>query len=122
MEDLYHYVYILECMGNTYYIGMTGNPDQRFKAHFAGKGSVFTKQFPPIRVGYLKLVGPRKDALKAEAWLKRKNNISLSRYCSGQRDFRVTYKKEKYLRKVFSVVFKEFDIPSPVELPIYYKV
>jgi hypothetical protein len=44
------YVYILQCSENKIYVGHTANAERRLKQHRDGKGSWYTKRFPPIRL------------------------------------------------------------------------
>ncbi|WP_447749018.1 GIY-YIG nuclease family protein [Pseudomonas nicosulfuronedens] len=44
------FVYVLELSGDRYYVGLSKNPDQRIKEHFAGQGSSWTKRHRPIEV------------------------------------------------------------------------
>ena len=50
-------VYVLECEGGRYYVGLTGNEDNRMLHHFQlegkmypGGGSSFTQRFKPLRI------------------------------------------------------------------------
>jgi len=43
-------IYILALEGGNFYVGKSGNIPQRLKAHFKGRGSVWTKHFRPVKV------------------------------------------------------------------------
>lgn len=43
------YVYALKCHDNHYYIGQTTNHSKRALQHLKGKGSWFTRKYPPIQ-------------------------------------------------------------------------
>jgi hypothetical protein len=49
-------VYALSCEGGKYYIGKTktGGVDKRFAQHLSGKGSAWTRQYPPVEMVYYK--------------------------------------------------------------------
>ena len=42
-------IYILLCQQNKYYIGKSHQPNIRIKDHFSNRGSVWTKNYPPIK-------------------------------------------------------------------------
>jgi putative endonuclease len=56
------YVYILECMDETLYTGITNNIENRMAAHESGKGSKYVR-----RKGYLQLLHVIKVKDKSEA-------------------------------------------------------
>lgn len=43
-------LYVLELAHDCYYIGITRNMDKRYKTHRKGKGAVWTKKHPPLRI------------------------------------------------------------------------
>jgi len=43
-------IYVLRLQGGNYYIGRTRDSDARIQAHFEGKGSYWTKKYPPVKV------------------------------------------------------------------------
>lgn len=43
-------VYVLELTGEKYYVGMSGNLEQRMNEHWSGEGAIWTKKHPPVRV------------------------------------------------------------------------
>tara|TARA_B100000902_G_C26962149_1_gene741056 strand:+ start:155 stop:601 length:447 start_codon:yes stop_codon:yes gene_type:complete len=43
-------VYVLKLEQNKYYIGESINPEKRINSHFNGKGPLYTRLYPPIRV------------------------------------------------------------------------
>lgn len=65
------YLYLLECVGGSYYAGITNDLDARFNAHQQGKGARYTRAFPPLQILASKLYPNRSSASVAEAQLKR---------------------------------------------------
>jgi len=45
-----YYVYVILCEDHFYYIGISLDPEERFKLHTSGKGARFTKEHPPIKM------------------------------------------------------------------------
>ena len=43
-------VYVLRCVGNRRYVGVTRNGNQRWAEHWSGRGSKFTREYPPESV------------------------------------------------------------------------
>jgi len=52
-ENWKWYVYIIECMDNTYYTGMTWRVDIRSNQHELGKGSKYTQKHGFKKVVYV---------------------------------------------------------------------
>lgn len=50
------YIYVLEFKNGKFYVGITRDPEYRFKQHRFGKTSDFVKQNLPIKYIYLKLL------------------------------------------------------------------
>jgi putative endonuclease len=65
------YLYLLECVGGSYYAGITNNLSARFNAHQQGKGARYTRAFPPLQILASKTYPDRSSASVAEAKLKR---------------------------------------------------
>lgn len=47
------YLYVLECSGGKYYVGIAYDVKKRLKQHFEGKGSVFTQMYAPLKLSEL---------------------------------------------------------------------
>ncbi|MBI4050379.1 MAG: GIY-YIG nuclease family protein [Candidatus Doudnabacteria bacterium] len=47
------YVYIIECVGGSYYTGRTWNPDDRWMQHLSKLGSKYTAKHTPKKVVYM---------------------------------------------------------------------
>jgi predicted GIY-YIG superfamily endonuclease len=43
-------IYVLQCKGGKYYVGKTADVMRRFEEHKSGKGSAWTKKYPPVRL------------------------------------------------------------------------
>ena len=43
-------IYVLRLEGDNWYVGSSENIEERYKHHLSGKGSVWTKQHPPIKI------------------------------------------------------------------------
>ncbi len=43
-------IYVLELQGGNYYVGKTNDIQRRYQEHLDGKGSAWTKRFPPIKI------------------------------------------------------------------------
>lgn len=65
------YVYIVRCRYGTYYSGYTIDLENRLKKHNEGKGAKYLRGKGPITLEYVKQYQYLKNALKAEARLKR---------------------------------------------------
>lgn len=64
-------VYILECAEGSLYTGATNNLVCRIGVHTRGKGAAYTRSRLPVRLVYVRRVGSRGDALRAEWRIKR---------------------------------------------------
>jgi predicted GIY-YIG superfamily endonuclease len=47
------FVYILECIDGSYYVGSTRNLDERIRQHQAGEGAVYTRRRRPVRLVFV---------------------------------------------------------------------
>jgi len=64
------YVYIIECQGGFYYVGLTWKPDLRWAQHLSGLGSVFTSRHKPKKLAYLEEYDNLEEARRREKQLK----------------------------------------------------
>lgn len=94
------WVYFIECRGGGIYVGVADDVGARYARHCKGKGSVYTRLNPPLRLLAKKSYPTRREALAAElefkrlpAWEKRRWAIALggllSRKDSPNSDTRV---------------------------------
>jgi putative endonuclease len=64
------YVYVLECTGGKLYIGITNDLARRFDKHASGKGAIYTRLNPPIRLLACHAYADKSEAAKSEYRLK----------------------------------------------------
>lgn len=65
------YVYILRCVDDTLYTGITNNIDRRLKAHNAGTASKYTRSRRPVTMIYQEEAETKGDALRRELAIKK---------------------------------------------------
>lgn len=65
------YLYLLECEGGSYYVGITKDLEARFRAHQSGLGAKYTRANPPLRILASRTYPDRSTASIAEAQLKK---------------------------------------------------
>lgn len=70
LEEVW-FVYVLECMGDRLYTGITNNIEKRFQKHASGKGAMFTRLNKPVRVLAWNAYKNKSEAAKIESQLKR---------------------------------------------------
>ena len=64
------YLYLLECKNGRLYTGITPDVSERFKKHRRGKGAMFTRLNPPLRIVAARPYESRSLASKAERRMK----------------------------------------------------
>lgn len=64
------YVYVLLCVDNSLYTGISNRPHQRFQDHLCGNGGHYTRAHKPLKLVYLEKVKSKSDALKREYQIK----------------------------------------------------
>jgi putative endonuclease len=64
------YVYILECMDKSLYVGATSDLKRRFLEHKSGKGSKYVRSRKARRIVYKEIFENRSDAFKREIEIK----------------------------------------------------
>jgi putative endonuclease len=69
-ENWKWYVYIVECLDNTYYTGMTWNYDIRGNQHKIGHGSKYTKEHGFKKVAYIEEFDNLEEARLREKQIK----------------------------------------------------
>jgi putative endonuclease len=65
------WVYMIVCRGGKVYTGTARDPEDRFRAHRAGKGAAFTRANPPVVLLRSVSFASRSEACRAEAALKK---------------------------------------------------
>ncbi|MFB4165070.1 GIY-YIG nuclease family protein [Alteribacillus sp. JSM 102045] len=86
MQETKHYVYMLHCADDTFYIGYTPNIERRLAMHESGKGAKYTRGRGPFRLVYKKAFSTKKEAMQAEYLMKkmkRKEKESLAKKQKG---------------------------------------
>ena len=73
-----YFVYMLECVDQSYYIGISNDVEKRFKMHLSGKGASYTRSHKPIRIVYLEELIDKSSALKREFELKKLSHTEKS--------------------------------------------
>lgn len=71
-----YYIYILRCIDNSLYTGITCHIDRRYQQHLLGQGAKYTKSHPPVKIESLWICQNKRQALRLEYYLKKlkKNN------------------------------------------------
>jgi len=64
------FVYILKCEDNSFYTGISNNPDRRFLEHKNKKGGHYTSSHRVIQRVYLEKCEDKSSALKREKQIK----------------------------------------------------
>lgn len=65
-----HYLYILCCSDDTFYVGSTRNLEDRVIAHNDGRGASYTFKRRPVRLVYSEAFLAESEAIKREHQLK----------------------------------------------------
>jgi len=65
------YVYILQCVDNTYYVGWTKDLLSRVKTHNEGQGAKYTFSRRPVKLVYSEEHECKSEALRRECQLKK---------------------------------------------------
>jgi len=64
-------LYLLECVGNKLYVGISPDPEARFQLHLRGTGAKYTRANPPLRILAAQVYADRSAASVAEHALKK---------------------------------------------------
>ncbi len=65
-----YYIYMLRCMDNSIYTGITNNIEKRMDNHFNGKGAKYTKTHKPLKLEIVWKCKNKSLASKLEYYLK----------------------------------------------------
>lgn len=65
------YVYIIRCIDNTLYTGITNSLDKRMVSHNQGKGAKYTRGRGPVQLLYHEEYETRSEASKREFAIKK---------------------------------------------------
>lgn len=69
------YVYVLECTGGKLYTGITNDLARRYDKHAAGKGAIYTRLNPPVRMLACLPCANKSEAAKSEYRLKQLSRV-----------------------------------------------
>jgi len=78
------YVYIVECLDNTYYTGMTWNSDIRSDQHLTGKGSKYTAKHGFKKIVYSQEFSDINEARTLEIKIKNWSQEKKRKLISGE--------------------------------------
>jgi predicted GIY-YIG superfamily endonuclease len=78
-----YFVYILRTLGNTLYIGVTENLDERISTHISGKGAEWTKAHRGARLVYSEAHFTLGSARKRELQLKKWSRVKKEALIGG---------------------------------------
>lgn len=62
------WVYVLDCLGEVYYVGYAKNLHTRLQDHFSGKGGIFTEFCRPLSLLYYAKAFSYEEAALANKW------------------------------------------------------
>ena len=66
-----HYVYILRCVDDSFYVGSTQDLDSRVKTHNGGRGAAYTFKHRPVHLVYSEVFDSETQTVTRERQLKR---------------------------------------------------
>jgi putative endonuclease len=66
-----YWLYFILCQGDGVYIGVTKDVSKRYSQHLTGKGALYTKTHPPIKLLFSLPIGTRAEAMRQEKSLKK---------------------------------------------------
>ena len=69
------WLYMIECRGGGIYIGIAVNVDIRYGKHVAGKGALYTRLNPPVRLLARREFPDRRGAAQEEYRMKRLSTL-----------------------------------------------
>lgn len=84
-----NFIYVLRLAEFKYYVGSTSSPNQRIKDHFEGRGSAWTKKYPPIEVLEIYCAPPEQEQIKTLEMMALKGypNVRGGSYCQVEMNF-----------------------------------
>lgn len=76
MKTWHWYVYIVECLDNSYYVGRTWNIELRYDQHYSGLGGEYTKKHGIKKLAYIEehetFEGASLRELQIKGWTRKK--------------------------------------------------
>lgn len=70
-NSYFWHLYLIECTGGGIYIGIAKDVDARYAEHAAGKGALYTRLFPPLRIIGIKTFPDHRSAAQEERVFKK---------------------------------------------------
>jgi len=92
-----HYVYILKCSDNSYYVGSTGNLADRIKDHNSSKGADFTSRRLPCFLVWYKIFDNKQNAIKEENRIKKISRVKKEKLIFTSGSIWKHFKGNKYI-------------------------
>lgn len=78
------YVYILRCVDNSYYVGITNHLQKRIDLHNSKKGSIYLLSKLPVKLEYSELWPNKSEARKREIQIKGWTRIKKEKLINGK--------------------------------------
>jgi len=78
-----HYVYVLECVDNSYYTGYTTDVERRVAEHDAGDGAKYTRGRTPVELVHVEEYDTRSAAMSREHEIKSLSRRQKERLVGG---------------------------------------
>ena len=69
-----HYVYILRCADDSFYVGSTQDLDSRVQTHNDGRGAAYTFKHRPVHLVYSEVFDSEVKAVRREGQLKHRSH------------------------------------------------
>jgi len=77
------YAYILRCSDGSYYVGCTGDPQERVRVHNSGGGPRYTASRLPVQLLYVERFGTMEQGRRREVQIKRWSRAKKEALISG---------------------------------------
>ena len=94
------FVYILKCSDNSYYVGVTNNPERRFVEHQQGISMSYTKSRRPLKLVWISeemdIITAIESEKRIKGWRREKKEALIEGKFEKLPDLSIAYwKKEK---------------------------
>jgi putative endonuclease len=93
------YVYIIKCADNSYYTGVTNDPERRLAEHQQGIGSQYTKTRRPLELVWVSeemhILTAIENEKKVKGWRREKKEALINGYWDKLPELSVAYWKKK---------------------------
>ena len=77
-------MYIIECLDNSYYVGMTWKPELRYDQHLSGLGGNYTKKHGVKKLIYIEEYNNLEEARLREKQLKGWTRLKKEKLIKGE--------------------------------------